>query len=355
MTVALVPPDGLTDHLVLKSGKYAYDEIDRTAVVTRTGPIVPGLSKGGWEVKLPAFASDRAVTLQLVDDRGGNWVTDPFYPNYTTQPMRTGQAVAERSAEPWLPVGVVAVVSAAEPGNPEGQQQASVKFNNYARKTSDVNGQGFYEWRVFVDEGPEVLNRIAQVDYQLHPTFPQPFQSSKNREAQFELTASGWGEFRILITVHYTNGQLAKTSYWLSLNRPWSEVHASDLKVTLDGIHVEWDGSAGKTGWIFDVFLNGKPMLNLPNRDYEDGRSAKSRRPSDYVPDRSSVGSVSAENGKSVRIDVKGKRSFGGDTATGMATLDGNGGKVSVNVVNDHNPHAGSFVFQFSAARAPTP
>ena len=353
LTVALVPPDGLTDRLILKSGKYAYDEIDDTrAVVTRTGPIVPGLSQGGWEVKLPADVSDKAVTLQLVDERGGHWLTDPFYPNYSRQVMRTGTHVEQRSASPWLPV--VAVVSAAGPAEAAGQQQASLKFDNYARKTGDVNGQAFYEWRVFVDEPPDVLSRIRQVDYVLHPTFPQPYQRSTDRGSRFDLAASGWGEFRILITVHYTDGRQEKASYWLSLGKRWPIDRTPGLQVKLDTIHVEWDGSAGKTGWIFDVFLNGKATLNLPKMDYDDGRAGGGRRPSDYMPDpaRRVVGSVSPGK-EPVRIEVRGRRSFGGDTANGTATIDSSNSTVSVNVVNGRNPRSGSFVFRFSTARLP--
>ncbi len=57
------------------------------------------------------------------------------------------------------------------------------------------------------------------MQYTLHPTFPQPTRTSRDRERQFALEAMGWGEFRLLITVRFTNGRETKTTYMLDLSK----------------------------------------------------------------------------------------------------------------------------------------
>jgi len=353
-TVVLAPPDGVSRPTLITKARYVYDDADEKTgtVVTHSGDIVPALSKGGWEVKLPRSLSDKAIRLQLEEDGGRRWRTDTFYPSYTSQQMTEDTQSRAQPGISSIPLGT-ALLSALETRAEAAEQtQATVRINNYARRVKELNGQTFYDWRVFVDESPEVLKGIAQVDYVLHPTFPQPFQTSKDRDARFQFSASGWGEFRILITVHYTNGKEAKTSYWLSLGKSWPAEPPPSLRVKLDTVHVEWDGSPGKAGWIFDVFLNGKLQLNLPKRDYDDGRSSGRRRPSDYVPDVGAVGTVTPQKGELVRVEVRGRRTSGSDTAIGTATVDASGGSVAMNVVNARDARKGSFVFRFSATRA---
>ncbi len=353
IVVTLLPPQGISAP-ILKSGTYEYDEENAGKVQTRGGQVVPVFTQGGtWEVHLPPEVSSRPTRLKLQDDNGGSWQVLPFYPNYTRQEMSHGRTGAPPSGSAWEPPGV-AVVSAAEPGRERSaQEQAAVRFNNFARKIGSQAGRQQYQWRVFVDEPPDMLKRIAQVDYVLHPTFPKPFQSSRDRDKQFELTGSGWGEFTILITVHYTNGKEGKTSYPLNLQKDWPaqtrKPAAANLQVTLEKIRVEWDGSVGPTGWLFDILVDGKRRLQLPKRNYDDGRP--SGRNNEFVPDAAHrlVGSLSPANGQAIRIEVKGTRSFGGDTSTGTGMVPATGGAFVVNVTNAGNPRDGSFVFYFSA------
>jgi hypothetical protein len=244
----------------------------------------------------------------------------------------------------------VALVAAAAP-DAAPQQQAATRFNNYARKIEDRYGKPYYEWRVFVDEPQKVLDSIEQVDYVLHPTFPEPFQTSRDRNKNFELRATGWGGFTIVITIHYVDGHVAKTSYFLDLQKSWPAVTTASkpLQLKLDRIVANQDGSAGSTGWVFDVLLDGRKLLHLPNRSYDDGLE-RSKKGNTYGPDGASwvVGPVRIGSGQSTRIDVIGERSSGHDKATGTATLPANGGALAVNVVNAADRKKGSFTFYFS-------
>jgi transcription initiation factor IIF auxiliary subunit len=100
----------------------------------------------------------------------------------------------------------------------------TVQFNNYSRSVGKRGDNEYYQWRVFVDEPPEVLDQIEEVEYLLHPTFPQPSQVRYNRSDKFALDTAGWGEFQILITVKYKDGRQEREKYWLTLDpqkKPW--------------------------------------------------------------------------------------------------------------------------------------
>jgi transcription initiation factor IIF auxiliary subunit len=97
-----------------------------------------------------------------------------------------------------------------------------VRFNNISRYVGLRNGQDWYEWMVFVDEPQDVLQQIEAVEYLLHRSFPNPLRRRDDRQRQFALESSGWGEFNMRITVFFTDGSRLETSYFLDLSKPWS-------------------------------------------------------------------------------------------------------------------------------------
>jgi len=349
ITVTLVPPPDAAMPLVLDHGTYQYDEVaDSGTVMTQKGEIVAVAGDdNSWQVRLPGDVSDKAVRLNFQDAGGNPWVAGPFYPNYIQQKMRAGQKTtpsADASTPTRVPLAMT-VVFAAEPGAmPPRQRQADVKFNNYARSIGNQGGRPYWEWRVFVDEKPEVLNTIAQVDYLLHPTFPDPFRTSRDRDKQFELVASGWGTFRIVITIHYTNGTEAKTSYTLDFDKNWPAPTTARAK--LDKIRALQTGGPAATGWTFDITVDGKRALSVPKRDYV---STAGRN--EFLPEaagRWDLGDITVD-GDGARIEITGRRTTGTDTVTGAGTLKA-GGQVDIAVANKQDPRKGSFVFTFSAS-----
>jgi transcription initiation factor IIF auxiliary subunit len=68
-----------------------------------------------------------------------------------------------------------------------------------------------------------VLQKIAQVQYLLHPTFPDPLQVRTDPHTNFAVEAFGWGPFNMLITVRYKNGNEEKISYYVDLSKKWPE------------------------------------------------------------------------------------------------------------------------------------
>jgi hypothetical protein len=115
----------------------------------------------------------------------------------------------------------------------------------------------------------------------------------------------------------------------------------------LESIQVMQDGSVGSTSWSFDVLLDGKIALRLPSKAYDDSKSTRGAQyPAE--PNRSVVG-LKIAPGRMARLQVRGRRTNAGDTATGEATVATNAGRITVAVANK-DPKKGSFVFYFAAA-----
>jgi len=97
-----------------------------------------------------------------------------------------------------------------------------VQLNNYARKIGiGRDGTVRYEWKVFIDEDEETLNKIDHVEYLLHPTFPHPRRVAHNREGKFALRTRGWGKFTIKAMIFFKDETKERVTYELDFEKPW--------------------------------------------------------------------------------------------------------------------------------------
>src|SRR6185369_7940102 len=110
--------------------------------------------------------SNKVIQLILRDENGGAWETGPFYPNYVRQEVRAGKPDEPVTTTSTWQMPGTAVLLAADPADASAAAPA-VKMDNYARRVTDRYDKPYYEWRVFVAEGPGVLQKIARVDYVL--------------------------------------------------------------------------------------------------------------------------------------------------------------------------------------------
>ena len=93
----------------------------------------------------------------------------------------------------------------------------TVSFGRYSMLVGKKQDNDWYEWCVFVDEKPEVLQRIKSVEYTLHPSFPNPIRRVLDESSRFALFSSGWGGFDIAIDVEWKDDSQTKTIFPLRL------------------------------------------------------------------------------------------------------------------------------------------
>lgn len=117
-----------------------------------------------------------------------------------------------------------------------------IRINNYSKKIGKRKNLDYYAWKIFIDEDWNILDRIEQVQYLLHETFPNPARIVKDRASKFALKSSGWGNFTVYVTVKFKDGTEEEIEYYLDLNKRWpkSEEQASKSRLVFVG-HVSVD------------------------------------------------------------------------------------------------------------------
>jgi hypothetical protein len=61
------------------------------------------------------------------------------------------------------------------------------------------------------------LDAVDEVTYTLHPSFPEPVQRMRDRETNFRLSASGWGEFLLKASIRKKDESTEELTHWLKL------------------------------------------------------------------------------------------------------------------------------------------
>ena len=59
------------------------------------------------------------------------------------------------------------------------------------------------------------------VEWQLHPTFPNPIRRVTNRSTNFRLDTGGWGVFMIRASAQRKDGTAEKLQHYLHLHFPY--------------------------------------------------------------------------------------------------------------------------------------
>src|SRR5436305_13523381 len=77
----------------------------------------------------------------------------------------------------------------------------------------------WWDWEVWLEGAARDLDAIEEVQYRLHPTFPNPTRVVRDRASNFLLRAAGWGEFTIRIEIHYRDGRVERRSHDLKLEQ----------------------------------------------------------------------------------------------------------------------------------------
>lgn len=78
------------------------------------------------------------------------------------------------------------------------------------------------------------LRRLERVEYELHPSFDKPLQSVKKSRGGFPIEIWTWGEFDILVTFYFKNGEAQDTVYSLAYSKELPEDEDEYIDVTPD-------------------------------------------------------------------------------------------------------------------------
>jgi transcription initiation factor IIF auxiliary subunit len=95
--------------------------------------------------------------------------------------------------------------------NPDGK----IKYQVFS-----PGGKEHYHLGVWIEADTAELDRIARVEYLLHPTFSRRLRQSANRDNKFSVTFWTWGMFKIGVRVFYKDGTTGDIDYVLSYELP---------------------------------------------------------------------------------------------------------------------------------------
>ncbi len=84
----------------------------------------------------------------------------------------------------------------------------------------EYDGEDWWKWAVWVEGSDAALDRIKFVEWNLHPTFPDPVRTISDRDSKFRLKTAGWGTFPIRARVQLKDGRQIKLGHKLKLYYP---------------------------------------------------------------------------------------------------------------------------------------
>ena len=84
-------------------------------------------------------------------------------------------------------------------------------------------GEDYWDWSVWIEAIDSALDKIDNVIYNLHYTFPKPVRTIDTRENKFKLETSGWGGFTIYALVNFKDKTVLELEHELELFYPNGE------------------------------------------------------------------------------------------------------------------------------------
>ena len=82
-------------------------------------------------------------------------------------------------------------------------------------------GDDWWKWAVWVEGSDDLLDRIDNVEWTLHPDHsPDPIRKVTNRPQKFRIKTGGWGVFQIRAVARTKDGISIRLKHQLSLHYP---------------------------------------------------------------------------------------------------------------------------------------
>jgi hypothetical protein len=119
------------------------------------------------------------------------------------------------------------------------------------------------------------------------------------------------------------------------------------LRLKVSSIKVVADGSAGDTGWRFDVFVDGRLVTKIGDRDYSDRPATQTVA----LIGRDAVEApVAAAKGNYWLVEIRGQRTKAGGTVSGGMAVSGLDQPVEIPVTG-RDVTEGNFLFKVAFTR----
>jgi transcription initiation factor IIF auxiliary subunit len=95
---------------------------------------------------------------------------------------------------------------------------SKIRFSNYSMMIEKKHDDEWWEWCIFIDEDDYVVRKLKQVEYTLHPTFPDPIRTVADITHRFALYSSGWGQFTANIEVLLNDNSTINQSHFIAFS-----------------------------------------------------------------------------------------------------------------------------------------
>jgi len=83
--------------------------------------------------------------------------------------------------------------------------------------TKSTTNENYYNWAIWIENGESDIADIESVIYLLHSTFKNRVHEFTDPSTNFKIESSGWGEFRVEITIKKKSGESLQLAHWLAL------------------------------------------------------------------------------------------------------------------------------------------
>ena len=84
--------------------------------------------------------------------------------------------------------------------------------------------KGWYDWSIFLEAEPRIMDMIDKVWYHLHPTFPRPHILVDDCTNDFRLKGTGWGKFIVTADIIFKEGgQIISKRHYLRLGNAYEK------------------------------------------------------------------------------------------------------------------------------------
>lgn len=84
----------------------------------------------------------------------------------------------------------------------------------------EYQGEDWWKWWVWIEGSENELAQVGHVIYILHPTFPNPVRTVKDRSSKFLLETAGWGVFLIRAKIIFKDNEETALEHFLELKYP---------------------------------------------------------------------------------------------------------------------------------------